>query len=125
MRADTKPRSSESHCSFDHFLHVLGHEPASALRPVPRTLRHHVGAREFGDFGAVLLAAKPATADLSGRVQRWRAIDAAARENTPLRAHPDQTADDRRLRFAIAVTVGTFSSWILLGIIAAASAGKL
>lgn len=125
MRTDTKLRSSERPCSFDHFLHALGHQPAPALRPIPRTIRQHVGARALGDFGAVLLAEKPASADLSVRVARWRTIDAAARQDLPLRAHPDQSADDRRFRFAVSITTLAFGSWIVIGVVAAALAGKL
>ncbi len=125
MRTDTKLRSSERPCSFDHFLKALGHQPATALQPIPRTLRDHIGAREFGDFGAFLMTDKPATADLSDRVARWRTIDASARQDLPLRAHPDQSADDRRFRFAVSVTTIVFSGWIFIGVVAAALSGKL
>lgn len=94
-------------------------------RPTPRSLRQHVGAREFGDFGTFLMADKPATADLSDRVARWRTIDASARQDIPLRAHPDQSADDRRFRFAVSVTTIVFSAWIFIGVVATALTGKL
>lgn len=119
---DTCSRSFEQSCSFDRFLDVLDN-PAPAFAGIPRTLREHVGSREFGSFGAVLMADRPASADLSDRVARWRTVE--AREDLPLRAHPDQTADDRRHRFALAVTSLTLTSWIIVGIIAAALSGKL
>lgn len=123
MRTDTKARAIERPCSFDQFLNVLGHQPALALPPIPRSLRSHIGARELGEFGTVLMAEKPASADLSDRVARWRAAE--AREDLPLRAHPDQTADDRRFRFALAVTTIVFSGWVIIGVVAAGLAGKL
>lgn len=92
-------------------------------RPIPQTLRSHIGARSLGDFGTVLLAEKPASADMSHLVARWR--EAEAREDIALRAHPDQTADDRRFRFALSVTTIVFSAWIVIGVVAAALAGKL
>ncbi len=124
MRTVTKLRPTEQGCSFDTFLTVLGN-PAPALAATPRTLRDHVGSRQFGDFGTVLLAERPASADLSDRVARWREIDMAAREDMPLRAHPDQTAEDRRLRFAVAVTTCTLGGWVVIGIVVALLTGKL
>ncbi|WP_231420897.1 hypothetical protein [Sphingomonas sp. Leaf205] len=125
MRTDTTTREIERPCSFDRFLSSLGYLPAVASRPIPRTLRDHVGARQFGDFGIVLLAEKPATTDLSDRVQRWRVIDAAAREDMPLREHPDQTADDRRFQFLTAGTAVVIIGWIVFGVLIAAFAGNL
>lgn len=91
--------------------------------PIPQTLRTHIGTRRFGDFGTVLMAEKPASADLSERVARWRAAEVS--EDLPLRAHPDQSADDRRFQFAVAVTTTAFGGWIIIGVAAAALAGKL
>ncbi|MEG3084847.1 hypothetical protein U1707_14435 [Sphingomonas sp. PB2P12] len=118
MRADTKPRPTEPACSFETFLSALNNS-APAFAGTPRTLRSHVGARQFGDFGTVLMAERPASFDLSKRVERWRGID-MAREDLPLRAHPDQTADDRRFNvlfvltpamILIMVLAGLFSAW--------------
>jgi len=125
MRTDTTTRRIERPCSFDQFLSSLGYQPAIASRPIPRTLRDLVGARLFGDSGTVLLADKPTTADLSDRVQRWRVIDAAAREDMPLREHPDQTADDRRFQFLTAGTAVVIFGWIVFGVLVAAFAGNL
>jgi hypothetical protein len=126
MHANIKARPVERPCSLDTFMHALGHQPASALAGgPPQTIRALVGSRQFGDFGTVLMAEKPVSADLSAHVARWRATDRARRDDLPLRAHPDQTADSRRLEFALAVTAGTFGGWIILGVIAAAIAGKL
>ena len=123
MRTDTKARPTERPCSLDTFMHALGHQPAPVLASIPQTLRRPVGARQFGDFGTVLMAEKPAASDLSDCVARGRAAE--VREDLPLRAHPDQIADDRRFRFAASVTTIVFSSWIVIGVVAAALAGKL
>lgn len=112
-------------CSFTRFLDELGNPPPALAGGPPQTIRALVGSRQFGDFGTVLMAEKPASADLSAHVARWRATDRARRDDLPLRAHPDQTADSRRLEFALAVTAGTLGGWIILGVIAAAIAGKL
>lgn len=125
MRTDTTTREIERPCSFDRFLSSLGYPPAVASRPIPRTLRDLVGARQFGDSSTVLLAEKPTTADLSDRVQRWRVIDAAAREDMPLREHPDQTADDRRFQFLTAATAIVIIGWIVVGVLITTFTGKL
>lgn len=124
MRTNTKAPPVVRPCSLDTFMHALGHQPSPAQPSIPRTLRSQIGERQFGDFGTFLMAERPASADLSKRVERWRGID-MAREDLPLRAHPDHTAEDRRLRFALAITAGTLSSWVVIGVIAAALAGKL
>lgn len=121
---DTDRMRAQRPCTFPEFLTALNN-PAPVFTSVPRTLRDHVGYRQFGDFGTVLLAEQPATKDLSDRVQRWRVTDAAAREDMPLREHPDQTADDRRFRFVIAITAAVIISWIAFGVLIAAFAGEL
>lgn len=118
MRADTKPRPNEPTCSFGTFRSALNN-PAPAFAGPPRTLRDHIGRREFGDFGAVLMAERPASADLSKRVLRWREMDAAPREDLPLRAHPDQTAEDRRFYALYVVAPLAILIWILIGLVAA------
>ncbi|VVT20491.1 hypothetical protein SPHINGO391_470075 [Sphingomonas aurantiaca] len=122
MRTDTTARQIERPCSFDRFLSVLNN-PAPAFAVAPRTLRDHVSYRDFGDFGGVLLAERPASTELSDRVARWRTVE--AREDLPLHVHPDQSADDRRHRFAFTVTSLTLASWIIIGLVAAAASGKL
>lgn len=125
MRTDTIARQIERPCSFDQFLNVLGHQPAFASSPIPQTLRDHIGRREFGDFGTVLMAERPASADLSDRVARWREVGRDIREDLPLRANADQTADDRRLKFAIAMTSTLIGGWIIVSVVVAALDGKL
>lgn len=115
---DIRSRSAEQPCSFDVFLAVLD-SPAQAFACVPRTLRDHVQARPFGDFGAVLMAERPASHDLSKRVERWRGYDAGRGEDLPLRPHPDQIADDRRFTFLFVVTPIAIMLCILIGLIAA------
>lgn len=124
MRAVTKPRPTEPACSFDTFLSALNN-PAPAFAGTPRTLRDHIGARQFGDFGTVMMTEKPASSELSDRVARWREIDAAAREDMPLRARYDQTARERRFEFALAVTTCFLGGWIVIGIAVAFITGKL
>jgi len=119
---DIRCKRAEQSCSFGVFLVALDN-PLPAFTSAPRTLRH-VGHRSFGNFGTVLLAEKPATADLSDRVQRWRAIDASTREDAPLQAQADQTAD-RGFRFFVAMTAAVIIGWLTLGISLAAFAGKL
>lgn len=125
MRTGTKLQLIEPPCSFAVFLDTLGNPPPVLAGRIPPTLRDQVGYRQFGDFGTVLLAEKPATADLSDRVERWRVIDAAAREDMPLREHADQTADDRRFQFATAFTAIVIIGWIVFGVLIAAFAGEL
>lgn len=125
MLTDTIAREIERPCSFEHVLNVLGHQPALASAQMPRSLRDHIGAREFGDFGAVLIAERPASADLSDRVARWREVGRDIREDLPLRANADQTADDRRLKFAIAMTSILIGGWIIVSVVVAALDGKL
>jgi hypothetical protein len=125
MRTDTIARKIERPCSFDHFLNVLGHQPVLASPQILRGLRDQIGARQFGDFGAVLMAERPASADLSDRVARWREIERDSREDVPLRAHPDQTADNRRFQFAVAITAIVVLGWIAVGVAMAALSGRL
>lgn len=119
---ETDRMRAQRPCTFPEFLTALNN-PGPVFTSVPRSLREHVGYRSFGDFGALPMAERPASADLSDRVARWRSIE--AREDLPLQAHPDQVADDRRHRFAFAVTSLTLTSWIIIGVVAAAWSGKL
>ncbi len=118
MRTDTKPRPTEQGCSFETFLTVLNN-PAPVFAVTPRTLRAHIGSREFGDFGAVLMADRPASADLSKRVERWRRADATAREDLPLYAYPERTAEDCLPNWLVAGVPIAILIWILIGLIAA------
>ncbi len=124
MRADTKPRSIEHGCSFDLFLSTLNN-PAPAFAGPPQTLRDHIGKREFGDFGAVLLANRPPSGDLSNRVKRLRGLDVAPRDELPLHAHPDQIAEDRRFNYLFVVTPLAIMIWVLAGLIVAWMKGVL
>lgn len=116
MRADTKPRPTEPACSLVIFLSALNN-PAPAFAGPPRTLRDHIRRREFGDFGPVLMAERPASANLSERVLRWRAMDATPREDLPLRAHPDQTAEDRRFNLLFVATPLAIMILVLTGLL--------
>jgi hypothetical protein len=124
MRTDTKARPVEPTCSLNTFMHALGHQPAPALPSIPQTLRSHIGARQFGDFGTVLMAERPASFDLPKRVERWRGID-MAREDLPLRAHPDQTAEDRRFNVIFVATPIAIMILVIVGLVAAWSKGAL
>lgn len=115
---DTRPSPAEQACSFGHFLVALNN-PAPAFAGMPRTLRDHIGARQFGDFGTVLMAERPASHDLSKRVERWRGYDAGRRADLPLRAHPDQIADDRRFNRLFVVTPIAIMMLVLTGLVAA------
>lgn len=95
------------------------------LRPFPQTLRHHIRARELGDFGAVLMADRPVSDDLSARVERWRTIDAAYRDDLPLRSHPDRAAEDRNFNFIFVALPVAIMVWIVAGLIAAWNRGLL
>jgi hypothetical protein len=95
------------------------------LRPFPQTLRRHIGARELGDFGTVLMAERPASDGLSARVERWRTIDAAARDDLPLRAHPDHTAEDRNFNFIYVALPIAIMCWVIIGLVAAWLKGAL
>lgn len=123
MRADTKPRPNEPVCSFDVFPTALDH-PAPAFAGMPRTLRTHVGARDFGDFGAVLLAQRPASSDLSNRVQRWRDDEVTMRADL-LPPHADQVAEDRRFNLLYVVTPLVIVIGILAALIVAWLKGAL
>jgi hypothetical protein len=125
MRTNTKLRSSERPCSFDHFLHTLGHQPAPALRPIPRTLRDHIGKREFGDFGAVLLADLPPATDLTDRVRKWRTIEAVRQHDVPLHTRYDYAAEDRRFNVLFVVVPTAIMVWVLIGLTTAWLRGLL
>jgi hypothetical protein len=125
MRTNTKARPVERPCSLDTFMHALGHQPAPALPPIPQTLRNHMGAREFGDFGAVLMAEKPASADLSDRVARWRTVESSARQDLPLRGTANHSASDRLFNLIFLATPAAIMIWVIIGVIGAALAGKL
>lgn len=124
MRTSTKARPVERPCSPIPFMHALGHQPALAPSLIPQTLRAHIGARRFGDFGTVLMAEQPASYDLSKRVERWRGID-MAREDLPLRPHPDQAAEDRRFNILFVVTPIAIMIWVLIGLLSAWLGGAL
>ena len=109
--------------SLELFFDALGHD-VDAQRHAPRTIRPHFGFREFGQFSTVL-AAEPASLGMQTRVHRWRERDAAPREDLPLRGYPDQSADDRRLLFAVTVTAATLIAWILIGVASAWLGGEL
>ncbi len=126
MRTNTKARPVERPCSLNTFMHALGHQPAPApaLPSMPQTLRSQIGARQFGDFGTVLMTERPASADLSKRIERWRGID-MAREDLPLRAHPDQTAEDRRFHLIFVATPIAIMALVIIGLVAAWMKGAL
>lgn len=119
MRTNTKARLVERPCSLNQFKYVLGHQPAPDAPQIPQTLRSHIGARQFGDFGTVLMAERPASADLSDRVERWRGVEAGTRDELPLRAHPHQTAEEHRFNVLFVVTPILIVCWVILGLIAA------
>ena len=125
MRTNTKAWPAEWPCSLGTFMQTLGHEPAPALASIPQTLRSHIGARQFGDFGTVLMAERPASADLSNRVERWRVVEVATDEDLPLHGQPDQTAEDRRFDFLFVVTPILIMLLVLIGLITAWLKGAL
>lgn len=118
MRADTKPRPTEPARSFTTFLSALD-SPAPAFAGIPRTLREHIGRRELGDFGTVLMAERPVSDELSAHVARWRASDSARRDDAPLRPHPDQRAEDRRFDLLFVLTPIAIMLMVLVGLMAA------
>lgn len=117
MRANLKTSPSETACSFDIFVSALDN-PAPAFAGMPRTLRDHIGAREFGDFGTVLMAERPASADLTTTVERWRDADVKARADLLL-PHPDQIAEDRRFNNLFVITPMLIVIMVLAGLIGA------
>ena len=54
-----------------------------------------------------------------------RAADQRARPDLPLLARDGQTTGERRLKFAIGVTVTVFVAWIIFGLAVAYIAGRL
>lgn len=119
---ETDRMHAQRPCTFPEFLTALNN-PAPLFTSVPRTLRDHVGYRSFGDFGAVLMADRPASADLSDRVARWRSAE--RRDDLTLRAHPDQTAEDRQFDFLFVVTPIAIMLLVLIGLMAAWLKGAL
>jgi hypothetical protein len=87
-------------------------------KPFPRTLRDHIGARELGDFGTVLMAERPASADLTRNVERWRASDVTSPADL-LRPHPDQIAEDRRFNLLFVLIPMMIVLMVLTGLIGA------
>ena len=125
MRTNTKARLAEWPCLLGTFMQALGHEPAPALTSIPQTLRSHIGARQFGDFGTVLMAERPASADLSNRVERWRVVEVAVHEDLPLHGHPDQTAEDHRFDLLFVATPIAIMLLVLIGLMTAWLKGAL
>jgi len=124
MRIDTKSGQAVSACTFDQFLHVLGH-PEPALANPPESLRRQTAQRPFASFDNVFTMLPPASKDMAARVVRMRAADQQARLDLPLFARDGQTTVERRLLFAIGVTVAVFAAWIIFGIAVAYIAGRL
>lgn len=124
MRIGTKSGQAVSACSFDQFLHVLGH-PEPAFARLPASLRRQTAQRPFASFDNVLTMLPPASRDMADRVARMRAADKQARPDLPLLARDGQTAGERRLLFAIGLTVAVFAAWIVFGVAVAYIAGRL
>ena len=124
MRIDTKSGQAASTCSFDQFLHVLGH-PEPAFAGLPASLRRQTAERPFASFDNVLTMLPPASRDMAKRVAQLRAADQQARPDLPLLAPVGQTTGERRLLFAIGVTVAVFAAWIIFGVAVAYIAGRL
>lgn len=126
MRTNTKPRPNVSATQWRNAVLArtdLNH-PAPAFTGPPRTLRDHIGKREFGDFGAVLMANRPPSDDLSNRVRRWRDDEVTMRADLLL-PHADQIAEDRRFNLLFVVTPLVIVIGILAGLIAAWLKGAL
>jgi hypothetical protein len=62
---------------------------------------------------------------MAERVARMRAADQQVRSDLSLLAQHGQTTGERRLLFAIGVTVAVFVAWIILGVAVAYIAGRL
>jgi len=124
MRIDTKSGQAASTCSFDQFLYVLGN-PEPAFAGAPASLRRQTVERPFASFDNVLTMLPPASRDIAERVARLRAADQQARPDPPLLAQDGGTTGERRLLFAIGVTVAVFAAWIIFGVAVAYIAGRL
>lgn len=124
MLANITIRETDTACPFPVFLAALDN-PAPSFAGPPRTLRNHIGRREFGDFGAVLMANRPPSADLSDRVAKWRTTESSEQHNAPLHPHPDHAAEDRRFSLLFVATPVAIMIWVVIGLVAAACAGKL
>jgi hypothetical protein len=124
MLANNTARETDTTCSFPVFLAALDN-PAPSFAGPPRTLRDHIGSREFGDFGAVLLTNRPPSAGLSDRVAKWRTIEGATQHDTPIQPHPDHAAEDRRFSLLFVATPVAIMILVVIGLAAAAFAGKL
>jgi len=123
MRIDTKSGQAVSPCTFDQFLHVLGH-PEPAFARLPASLRRQIAERPFANFNNVLTMLPPASRDIGERVARMRAAEQQARPDLPLLARDGQTTGEQRLLFAIGVTVTVFVAWIIFGLSVAYIAGR-
>ena len=110
-------------CSFDQFLAVLGN-PAPTLVGPPASLRRQTAMRPFASFDNVLTMLPPASRDIGERVARMRTTDQQARPDLALLARDGQTTGERRLLFAIGVTVAVFVAWIIFGLSVAYIAGR-
>ncbi len=124
MRIDTKAGQAVSPCTFDQFLHVLGHPTPALVRP-PASLRRHIADQPFASFHNVLTMRPPSSRNMADRVARMRAADHRPRPDLPLLARDAQTTGERRLLFAIGVTVAVFTAWIIFGVAVAYVAGRL
>ena len=123
MRVDTELGQAVSPCTFDQFLHVLGH-PEPALASPPTSLRRQIAERPFASFYNVLTMRPPASRDVADYVVRMRAADYPARPDLPLLTRDSQTTGERRLLFATSLTVAVFAAWIIFGVAIAYVAGR-
>jgi hypothetical protein len=124
MRIDTKFGQAVSPCTFDRFLHALGH-PERAMAGPPASLRRQTAERPFASFDNVLTLQPPASRDMAKRVAQMRDADHQARPDLQLLARNGQTAGERRLLFAIGVTVAVFAARIIFGVAVAHIAERL
>ncbi len=124
MRIDTKSGQAVSPCSFDKFLHALGNPKPVHAGP-PSSLRLQIADQPFASFDNVLTMLPPASRDIATRVARMRAADQQARPDLSLFVGDGQTTGERRLLFAIGVTVAVFVAWIIFGVAVAYIAGRL
>jgi hypothetical protein len=104
------------------------------LGPTPRTIREHVGARQFGPFGSILLTTNSTADRLQAAVARYRARDAALsrsrkRESVaaPLIAfHKAAGRKANRLTdFATIIVILALLLWVGVPVALAAVAGQL
>lgn len=135
MHLDTLPRDAAAYGR--HHTDLPGAEPLDLaaypvprpLGPTPRTIREHVGAREFGSFASALRTPAERTSDLTATVGRLRSRGTSIAPQVGIRLIAMRDAVEQRAsraaNMAMLVVAAGIAVWIGIPVALAMIAGKL